>query len=267
MPVGKYWFAAFASLALASVSTARDLSADNETAPAPLELVHLVDVASIEFEPDPARLKDWQQWPGSWNNDFFLVVDQAGDPIHCEPFDAARQDELAERLCADLIANARLDILDGYRLGGRQGVVALTKEPFVSIPGLPGSADASHASVPLAIGSLDPRAFTDYTSLRDFEQGETPGLVMKPPEVQPTYPPKSLRAGHEGRSGVLLEIGSDARVVSCRPFETSGYARLDSAACRFALDTLEFDVEEVGTAQAPYYFKLKMTWLIPEPPE
>lgn len=45
------------------------------------------------------------------------------------------------------------------------------------------------------------------------------------------YPPVALRYGLEGKVAVLLGIGSDGRIMSCRPLRSSGTALLDNSTC------------------------------------
>lgn len=49
------------------------------------------------------------------------------------------------------------------------------------------------------------------------------------------YPPESLRLGEEGTVGVAMNVGADGKIVGCQVAATSGYARLDRAACDIML--------------------------------
>ena len=49
------------------------------------------------------------------------------------------------------------------------------------------------------------------------------------------YPPESLRLGEEGDVGVAMDIGADGKINGCQVSKTSGYARLDRAACDIML--------------------------------
>lgn len=48
------------------------------------------------------------------------------------------------------------------------------------------------------------------------------------------YPPAAKRAGAQGRVSVLLTVGTDGRVSSCRVTSSSGNDDLDSTTCRLA---------------------------------
>ena len=49
------------------------------------------------------------------------------------------------------------------------------------------------------------------------------------------YPPESLRLGEEGDVGLSMDIGADGKINGCQVARTSGYARLDRAACDIML--------------------------------
>lgn len=251
-------------IAVASL-LASPLVAQDSTEPPPIQLVNVVDVAELEFTPAPERVEDWEAWPATWTNDFFLVVEESGKPIHCEPFASDADSPLSARLCADLIANARINLLEGFGLGGRQGVVALSKQPFRALPGYSTEAQEAAMREGLKIVELAPDAFTDYEPMREFEKVRTEGLEMRPPPGPPTYPRSSLGLGHEGSTGTVIGVDEEGKAISCRPVESSGFGKLDSAACRFILDQATFDVSGVAEdAPAPYYYPMRITWRIPE---
>jgi len=226
----------------------------------PLQVVSLLDVAELDFTPDPARMDDWAEWPASWEHDFFLVVDQSGTPTHCEPFDLSRQSELSQRLCSDLLANARARIMRGFTLGGRNGILLLSKRPFVALPGI---GPEAATFVPLFSAELAPEAFTDYAPLSDAERIGAPGIIPIEPAVPPTYPRGAVADRFEGSSLVLLLISAQGDVMTCRPLETSGYARLDNASCKYALEHLRFDLSAVPEGYfPPFYISQRITYQI-----
>ena len=49
------------------------------------------------------------------------------------------------------------------------------------------------------------------------------------------YPPESLRLGEEGDVGLSMDIGANGKINGCQVSKTSGYARLDRAACDLML--------------------------------
>jgi len=49
------------------------------------------------------------------------------------------------------------------------------------------------------------------------------------------YPLESLRLGEEGSVGLSMDIGADGKINGCLVSKTSGYARLDRAACDLML--------------------------------
>lgn len=236
-----------------------------QSEPEPLRVVTLLDIAELRYEPAPERLDDWGAWPASWNNDFFLVVDDSGTPVLCEPFDMAKQSELSIRLCNDLVANARLDLLQGFSLGGRHGIVALSKEPFATLSGITLVDGSKPMTVPLSIKELAPQAFTDYAPLHPFETPVPGVLTPRPLEVEPSYPSEAVAERHQGTTGTIVGVSSEGDVESCRPVESSGYGRLDNAACRFLLEHQKFDVNESLTDGRPfYYYPMRFTFRIKE---
>ncbi len=249
---------------MGSPAFSQDNGSDAQSSAAgdPLQVVSLLDVAELEFSPDPERMDDWNEWPATWAHDFFLVVDGSGTPTHCEPFDLSKQSELSARLCADLLANSRARILRGFSLGGRQGIMLLNKQPFVSLPGIgPDTA----TTVPLFSVELAPEAFTDYAPMTQAESVGTPGIEPIEPEVKPTYPRNAVGERQQGSSGVLLLISSEGEVISCRPIETSGFARLDNASCIYAIEHLKFDTSGVPMGHfAPFNMLQRITWRINE---
>ncbi len=48
------------------------------------------------------------------------------------------------------------------------------------------------------------------------------------------YPPASIRAEEEGRTGVSVVVGTDGRVKACEVVSSSGFPRLDARACEIA---------------------------------
>lgn len=245
-----------AALAAAALLKSSAIAQESEAAqqPEPLRVVTLLDIAELRYDPAVERLADWDAWPASWNNDFFLVVDNSGTPVLCEPFDMAQQSDLSARLCGDLVANARLEILKGFSLGDRHGIVALSKEPFTTLAGITLVDGSKPMAVPLSIKELAPQAFTDYSPLRSLEAPVPDVLTPRPLEVQPRYPSESLAEWHEGSVGTVVGVSAQGDVESCRPIETSGYGRLDNAACRYLLEHLKFDVDESATDGRPFYY-------------
>lgn len=254
-----------AALAAAALLTSPAIAQESEPTqqPEPLRVVTLLDIAELRYEPATERLGDWDAWPASWNNDFFLVVDNSGTPVLCEPFDMAQQSDLSTRLCNDLVANARVEILRGFSLGGRHGIVALSKEPFTTLAGITLVDGSKPMAVPLSIKELAPQAFTVYAPLRSFEAPVPDVLKPRPVEVDPRYPSESLAERHEGSVGTVVGVSSLGDVESCRPVESSGYGRLDNAACRYLLEQLKFDVNESATdGRSFYYYLQKVTFSI-----
>ncbi len=252
------------TIASAALLFSTNGAAAQEAQPVPKQPINLVDVATVSFNPALERYDDWESWQGSWNGDFLVLVDQQGQPTYCEPLDLNRMSELSNRLCADIIANARLNILEGYSLGGREGLVALSKQPMTVIPGLGPAREEGASPFSFGLAELAPDVFTDFEPATEAESVVTPGMVSRATEVTPEYPSYSLRARHEGSTGTVLEVGADGSVVSCRPVETSGFARLDNAACIYALEHISFQFNQGGSSAAPHYYKLRMTWRLPE---
>lgn len=248
-----------------AAAVAQEPIAEDAPPASPKQPVNLIEVAELEFAPAAERYDDWESWPATWAGDFLVLVDQQGKPTYCEPVELENATELSGRLCNDLMANAKVNILPGYSLGGREGIVAISKQPMVVIPGLAPSGKEGSSPFSFGISELGPSAFVDYEPLRSFEAVETPGVGTKPPKTFPTYPSFSLRERHQGSTGLVIAISVEAEITSCRPIESSGYARLDNAACSYVLEHMEADLSETSPeAAAPYYFPFKITWKIPE---
>lgn len=78
------------------------------------------------------------------------------------------------------------------------------------------------------------------------------------------YPPSALRAGEQGTVRYTLEIGADGRVHGCRVTQSSGSARLDSAACRIMTERGRFTpaIDSNGNP-APSQEVQAVAWSIP----
>lgn len=65
--------------------------------------------------------------------------------------------------------------------------------------------------------------------------GTAPVPIARSFEVsEDDYPDASRRAGEEGVTGVTVTIGTDGRVSACSVASSSGFPRLDEAACKIA---------------------------------
>ncbi len=62
----------------------------------------------------------------------------------------------------------------------------------------------------------------------------TPPKIGKIPSSESVYPPISKRLGEEGTVTVQMLVGTDGRVADCKIAKSSGYDRLDNAACNAA---------------------------------
>jgi len=61
-----------------------------------------------------------------------------------------------------------------------------------------------------------------------------PAGLGKIPNSDSVYPPISKRLGEEGVVTLQLAVGADGRVADCRVAKSSGFDRLDNAACNAA---------------------------------
>ncbi|MCR2833870.1 energy transducer TonB [Parerythrobacter lacustris] len=103
-----------------------------------------------------------------------------------------------------------------------------------------------------------------YPPKRDFETsvlGESKGEFI----VRYDYPARALRSEWEGRVMIIVGVGANGNVVSCRPLETSGFAFLDNEACSQMLRRGRYEFAEgierpAGTA----YTLQPVVWAIPD---
>lgn len=225
--------------------------------------VNLTGLARLKFRPDEARIDDWQSMPASWEPEFLLTVGQDGAPKRCEIIARGISDDLGTRLCTDLLANASVEIWDGYSLGGRDGIVAVNKQPMTQLQGIPIAGGKKASPFAFALNDLGSTEYLDFEPLSaDERQGvRDDPTKLKPPSYIPAYPRAALREKLEGSSGLLLSVGMDGSVQSCRIIETSGSILLDAAACKYALKSLEFEpMQGVDPADSPFHYATRVTW-------
>ncbi|WP_172970238.1 energy transducer TonB [Erythrobacter sp. THAF29] len=225
--------------------------------------VNLTSLATLKFRPDEARYDDWKGMSASWDPEFLLTVRPDGTPKRCEIIAANIPDDLGTRLCTDLLTNAKVEIWEGYSLGGRDGIVAVNKQPMTQLQGIPIAGGKTASPFAFALNDLGSTEYLDFEPLSADElQGvrDDPTKLKAPPYI-PAYPRAALREKLEGSSRMLLSVGMDGSVQSCRIFETSGTILLDAAACKYALKVLEFEpMEGVDPADAPFHHAIPITW-------
>ena len=251
--------------AAASFLLANPSSGQEETPSA--QPVQLIDVATLEYEPSEDVYDLWRQHPGSWGIDFSLTVDQTGKITSCANENPNVSAELSNALCQELGANARIAILEGFSLGGREGIVGLRKNAYKTIPGFPTSEDQKKSPFSFGIAELGDSAFVDYSprseDLQLFEEGKRPKLITDKNEF--SYPSFAGRAGHAGKTLVLVGVNTDGRVGYCRPVESSGYGRLDNAGCIMLIEKAQYDLREVGEYSSGLrYFTFSFVWSMDE---
>ena len=225
--------------------------------------VQLIDVATLEYEPSEEVYDLWREHPGSWGIDFSLTVDQSGKITSCANENPKVSGDLANALCQELGSNARIAILEGFSLGGREGIVGLRKNAFKTIPGFPTTEDQKGPAFSFNLAELGDSAFVDYAPIDPdfvgFEEGKRPELITDSKEF--AYPSFAGRAGHSGKTLVLVGVKEDGSVGSCRPVESSGYGRLDNAGCIMLIDKAKYDMREVGQSYSGLrYFTFSFVW-------
>ena len=246
-----------------SAVSARDTGPSEATAEVEKPPVNLTSLATLKFRPDDARYNDWKGMPASWEPEFLLTVGHDGTPKRCEIIAPNIPDDLGTRLCTDLLTNAKVEIWERYSLGGRDGIVAVNKQPMTQLQGIPIAGGKSASPFVFAVNDLGSSEYLDFEPLSaDEMQGvrDDPTRMKTPPYI-PVYPRAALREKLEGSSRILLGVGMDGSVLSCRVFESAGTILLDAAACKYALKALEFEpMEGFEPSEAPFYHAIPITW-------
>lgn len=257
-------FALFLSLTSFHVY-AQERPGENPPAEEQKQPISLLGVAKLQYTPAEERYEDWKTLPKSWSPEFLLLTDYRGKPSYCQPTLEGIDAKLLARLCADLMANAKVELFPGYALGGREGIIAVNKEPFTQLTGF-GPNNGEFAS-PFSFGIKEfaPTEFTDYEPKRPAEFIPPDGAQVSIEVVGdlPDYPRDAMVNSIQGTSVLLLQVDGDADIKSCRPIKSSGYSLLDNTACKFALTGMKATLNEgVYPAEAPFYYGFNFTWRI-----
>ena len=76
------------------------------------------------------------------------------------------------------------------------------------------------------------------------------------------YPAASLRANQQGTVRIGWSVGAQGRAFDCRILESSGYPRLDQAACKAILRRARYRPEPVGLS--PRNYTRRVVWRLPD---
>ena len=107
--------------------------------------------------------------------------------------------------------------------------------------------------------------FLDYEPLTAEEEARIEQGVpsMKPLAVTPKYPYEAIREKSQGKTGVLLGVGVDGSVLSCRVVQSAGNVVLDAEGCRFALKNVSFDpAEDAGLGASRRSYTTVFNWVL-----
>lgn len=255
----------FCSLGAFNTLSAQETEAEPPTQANPPQPVNLNGLAKLKYIPAKERYDDWQAISNSWSAEFLLLVNGSGQPTYCEPARPNIPAEISTRLCADLITNAKVDILARYHLGGREGIVAVSKEPVTQLLQLRPANKKFDSPFSFALIDLGSTEFLDYAplSVDEAEGIENDPTKMNTPPFIPRYPVSAMTERSEGTTNMVIGVGMDGAVQSCRPFQTAGSMHLDRAACKYVLETISFaPMQGVDAAEAPFYHGLPITWRI-----
>jgi TonB family protein len=88
-----------------------------------------------------------------------------------------------------------------------------------------------------------------------------PGAHTAPP-----YPPMSVRLDEQGTSLLLVTIGTDGAVSDCAIDKSSGYARLDEAACRHVKQNWKWPPPQQNGEPAIMKTRVEINWQIKDAP-
>lgn len=78
------------------------------------------------------------------------------------------------------------------------------------------------------------------------------------------YPKSALSSGSQGDSMILMQIGTDGKVVTCRTLQSAGYRELDETACRVKSRRARYSParDKQGVA-VPSWVSTTISFLIP----
>lgn len=103
-----------------------------------------------------------------------------------------------------------------------------------------------------------------YPPKRDFETavlGNSQGEF----KIRYDYPARALRNEWEGRVLIIVGVGANGNVVSCRPLESSGHAFLDNEACAQMLRRGRYQFAEgIQHPGATAYSLQPVAWVLPD---
>lgn len=255
-------FAAFA-LFVTSTANAQESEATPGGDAQVVQPINLNGFAKLEYVPDEESFDDWRALPKSWRAEFLLLVNEQGSPVYCEPVLLSMAKDLRERLCSDLLKNARIKILKGYRLGEREGIVAVSIEPITQLLELRPANKKFPSPFSFRLVDLGSKEFLDY-SPPSPEEAE--GILNDPtklvtPSKIPRYPVRAQTEKSEGVTRMVIGVGVNGAVQSCRPIQSAGSTYLDEAACKYALETLQFEpMPTLQVADEPFYHLQSITW-------
>ena len=248
------------NFATANAQTSEDVSPAQVEPPQP---INLNGFSELEYVPAKESYEDWRALADSWKPEFLLLVNEQGNPTYCEPVSLSIAKDISERLCADLVKNARIEILKGYRLGGREGIVAVSKEPITQLLELRPANKKFPSPFSFTLVDLGSQEFLDYAPPSSSEADgilNDPTKLVTPSEI-PRYPVRAQTEKTEGVTRMVIGVGVDGVVQSCRPIQTAGSTYLDEAACKYALETLRFEpMPSLKSSDEPFFHLQSITW-------
>lgn len=101
-------------------------------------------------------------------------------------------------------------------------------------------------------------------------QQATPGGGTKPVPIitgswrtDDDYPAEALKQRQEGTVGFRLDVDARGRVINCTVTQSSGYAALDSATCRFMTKNKFKPGRDASGAAVASTFDSRFRWELP----
>ena len=221
--------------------------------------------AMIQFAGEPASIDLWKSLPRSIGPILVARVGPDGLFRKCDRRGAQIDVADAEKLCADLLEKGRVGERDTFFLGGRNGILGISKRSMSK--GMEnGTRPGGLFRLPwIASVTIDERSNLDY------EKSAIPDelrLTLDDGELQSggSYPSRALRMELEANVSVVLGVDSRGRVVLCRPTSTSGWAFFDWAVCRDSRRYSRFRFSSQQPEDAPIRFlETSFTYRLSDP--
>lgn len=224
--------------------------------------VELNGAGTFDFTPDPAAFPEGIE-RGASPLMIRLWLDATGKLIECETGEK-RTGPLAEIACAQLMKSATFRLHPGFALPLRRGFIDVSFSVFKDQSA--GDGERRIFATPRPAYANAPITYpVDETPAADrLTQADGSFAIAI---TSDDYPSMALRHGLESESAMLLGIGRDGAVRSCRPLPAQGLrsAMLDNYTCRLFTDRGRFNfAADAARYEGLHYLTRKMRWQLPK---